>query len=116
MYIDRGIIVKLFALLSQPNNNHNPNNKTTITVVGLRLSNHWEHPPPTHHDRAEIEQNSENKSCYSILRDPKTVFEPYPNPKNSPLGPKKAKNDPKIKSKSNVRIDGNILNESCSAT
>ena len=60
-------------ILSQPNNNHNPNNKTTITVVGLRLSNHWEyhhHPPtptPTHtnsklHDRAEIEQNSENKS------------------------------------------------------
>ena len=23
--------------LSQPNNNHNPNNKTIITVVGLRL-------------------------------------------------------------------------------
>ena len=35
-------------LLSQPNNNHNPNNKTTITVVGLRLSNLWEyHDPPT---------------------------------------------------------------------
>ena len=42
------------TLLSQPNNNHNPNNKTTITVVGLRLSNRWEttttttthHPPP----------------------------------------------------------------------
>ena len=29
-------------LLSQPNNNHNPNNKTTIIVVGLRLSNRWE--------------------------------------------------------------------------
>ena len=54
--------------LSQPNNNHKPNNKTTITVVGLRQSNHLEyHPPPTHrnsklHDRAEIEQKSENKS------------------------------------------------------
>ena len=60
--------------LSQPNNNHNPKNKATITVVGVRLSNTWEtttttHPPPaTHHtnsklhDRAEIEQNSENKS------------------------------------------------------
>ena len=34
------------SLLSQPNNNHNPNNKTTITTVGLRQSNHWEHPPP----------------------------------------------------------------------
>ena len=65
------LIIGLFQhLLSQPNNNHNTNNKTTITVVGLRLSNRWE--PPTHpptittnsklHDRAEIEQNSENKS------------------------------------------------------
>ena len=38
--------------LSQPNNNHNPNSKTTITVVGLRLSNCWEyhhHPPPPPH-------------------------------------------------------------------
>ena len=58
--------------LSQPNNNHKPNNKTTITVVGSRLSNRWEPPPPTTthhhrnsklHNRAEIEQNSGNKSC-----------------------------------------------------
>ena len=42
-------------------------------------------------------QNSENKSYQSILGDPKTVFEPYPNPKNSPLGPQKVKNYPKIK-------------------
>ena len=28
----------IVCILSQPNN-HNPNNKTTITVVGLRLSN-----------------------------------------------------------------------------
>ena len=35
-------------ILSQPNNNHNPNNKTTITVVGLRLTNCWEYHPPTH--------------------------------------------------------------------
>ena len=32
-------------LLSQPN--INPNNKTTKTVVGLKLSNCWD--PPTHH-------------------------------------------------------------------
>ena len=31
--------------------------------------------------------------------------------KNSPLGPKKEKNDPDVKSKSNVRIEGNIENE-----
>ena len=48
--------------------------------------------------------------------DPKTVFEPYPKPKNSPLGPQKVKNNPKIKYKSNVRIKGYIENESCSTT
>ena len=100
--------------LSKSNNNQNPNNKTTKTVVGMRLSNRWEPLPPstTHHhhtnsklhDRVEIEQNSENKSYQSILGDPKTVFEPHPNPKNTPLEPLKAKNDPKIKSKSKVKI------------
>ena len=46
--------------------------------------------------------------------DRRTVFEPYPNSKNSPLEPKRVKNDPKYKSKSNVRIKENIGNESCS--
>ena len=66
-------------------------------------THHHQHPPPTTtirnsklHDRAEIEQKSENKSYKSILGDPKTVFEPYPNPKNSPLGPKKSKMTPKL--------------------
>ena len=31
-----------------------------------------------------------------MLGDPKTVFEPYPNTKNSPLEPKNIKNYPKI--------------------
>ena len=58
--------VKIVVVTAQQQNN--PNNKTTITVVGLRLSNRWEPPSPTTHrnsklhDRAEIEQNSENKS------------------------------------------------------
>ena len=51
-----------------------------------------------------------------MLGDLKTVFEPYPNPKNGSSGPQKVKNDPKIKSKSNVRIEGNIENEICSIT
>ena len=38
------VAIKLFP---QPNNNHIPNNKITKTVVGLRLSNRWEPPPPT---------------------------------------------------------------------
>ena len=47
-----------------------------------------------------------------MIGDPKTVFEPYPSPKSSPLGPQKAKNDTKIKSKSNVGIEGTIRNKS----
>ena len=46
------------------------------------------------------------------MRPTKNSFEPYPNPKNSPLGPQKVKNDPKIKSNSKVRIWRIIENES----
>ena len=42
----------------------------------------------------------------------KTVFEPNPDPKKSPLGAQKVKNYPKIKSKSNIRIEGNLENKS----
>ena len=45
--------------------------------------------------------------------DPKTVFEPHIEPKNSPLGLQKDKNAPKIKSNLNVRIQGIIEIESC---
>ena len=51
------------------------------------------------------------------------MFGPFPNPKNSPLWPQKVKklpqkvkNYPKIESKSNVRIERNKENESCSTT
>ena len=66
------------------------------------------------HDIAEIEQYFENKSYRSTLGDSKTVFEPYPDPKNSPFGPQKVKIAPKIKSKSKFRIEGTIVNKSCS--
>ena len=46
----------------------------------------------------------------------KTVIEAYSNPKISPSAPQKVQNDPKIESKSNVRIEGNIENKSCSTT
>ena len=42
----------------------------------------------------------ENKSCSTTWLDPKKDFEPYPNPKSSPLGLQKVKNNPKIKSNS----------------
>ena len=48
--------------------------------------------------------------------DPKTVLEPYPNAKNSPLGSQKVKNYPKIKLNSKVRIEGIVENKSCSTT
>ena len=38
---------------------------------------------------------------------PKTDLEHYPDPKESALGPQKLKNDPQIKSKSDVRIEKN---------
>ena len=63
-----------------------------------------------------MKENRENKSCSTTWVDPKTVFEPFHNPKNSSLGPQKVKNDPKIKPKSNVRIERNKENESCSTT
>ena len=56
----------------------------------------------------------QNESWTTTWIDPKTVFEPYPKPKNSPLGPQKVKNDPKLKSNSKVRIEGIIENKSCS--
>ena len=67
------------------------------------------------YDSVLIEPFSENKSWESIRVDPKTAFEPYPNPKHSRLGPQKAKNDPKIRPTINVRIQGNIENKSYSA-
>ena len=44
------------------------------------------------------------------------MVSPYHDPKNRPLGTQKVKNDPEIKSKSKVRIERNIENESCSTT
>ena len=43
---------------------------------------------------------------------PQNIFEPHIEPKNSPLGPQKVKNNPQIESKSNVRIEGNKENKS----
>ena len=58
--------------------------------------------------KVRIEETTENKSCSTTWIDPKTVFEHYPDPKNSPLVPQNVKNYTKIKSKSKVRIDRTI--------
>ena len=61
-----------------------------------------------------IQGNKENEICSTTSVDPKTVYEPFPNPQNSPLRSKKLKNDPKTKSKVNVRIERKKENERCS--
>ena len=43
-----------------------------------------------------IERNKENEICLTTWVDPKTVFEPFPEPKNSPPGPQKSKMTPKL--------------------
>ena len=44
------------------------------------------------------------------------MIESFSNPKYSPLGPQKVKNDPKIKSKINVGFERNKEKEICSTT
>ena len=85
--------------LSQPNNNHNPNHKTTITVVGMRLSNRWEPPPPTttttQTQNYMIEQKQSNTLKTKVIglykETPKQFLNPTPTPKIAHQGPKKSK-------------------------
>ena len=35
---------------------------------------------------------------------PQTVFEPYPDPENSPLGPQKVKKEPKLSQNKNSEL------------
>ena len=46
---------------------------------------------------------------------PQNSFRTQPQPQKLPIRAPKSQNNPKIKSKSNVRIEGNIENESCSS-
>ena len=58
-----------------------------------------------------LSQNQENNRCLTTWVQHKKVFEPYPDTKNSPLGPQTVKDSPKIKSNSKIRIEGSIENE-----
>ena len=58
-----------------------------------------------------IQGEMENENCSTTCVEPKTVFEPPIEPKNSPIGLLKVKKNPPIKLKSNVRIEGNKENE-----
>ena len=57
---------------------------------------------------SELKETKKMKVVQPHNSDPKTIVKSYSNPKKSPLGPQKVKNDPKIKSKSSVRIEANI--------
>ena len=71
-------------ILSQPNNYHNPNNKTTITVFGQRQSNRWE-PPPTGTQNYMIEQKQSKTQKTKVISQyeetPKQFLNPTPTPK-----------------------------------
>ena len=62
----------------------------------------------------ELKESQKMKFVQLYDSVPKQCFEPYPDPKNSPLRPQKDKNSPKSKSNSKVRIEGRNGNESCS--
>ena len=64
---------------------------------------------------SELKETKKMKVVQLYERTPKQFSNPTPT-QNSLLGPQKVKNDPKIKSKSNVRIEGTQVNKSCSPT
>ena len=109
-------------ILSQPNNNYNPNIKTTKTVVGLRKSKRWEpHPHPNKTTKTVVglrksnrwkppnHQTTKGTQNYKIEQ---KCSKTQKTKKNSQLGPQKVKNDPKIKSKSKGKIEETIENKS----
>ena len=65
---------------------------------------------------SELEETKKMKVVQLHNETSEQFFYPYSNPKSSPFGPQKVKNDPKIESKSNVRIERNSENESCSTS
>jgi len=66
--------------------------------------------------KVRIEGTIENKCWSNTWVNPKTVFETYPNQKNSPLGLQKVKNDPKTKSKFKVVIEESLKIKRCLST
>ena len=61
-------------------------------------------PKLSQNQRSELKETQKMKVIQLPEQTPKQFLNPFPDPKNSPLGPKKVKNDPKIKSKSKTFI------------
>ena len=77
-------------LLSQPNNNTKANNKPTITVLGLRQSNHWKptthhHPPPPGIQNYMIEQKYSKTQKIKVI----CLYEETPKQFLNPTQPQK---------------------------
>ena len=80
-----------------------PNNKTTISVVGLRQSNRWEHhhPPTTTGTQNYMIEQKQSKTqktkVISLYQEtPKQFLNPTPTPKIACQGPKTSKMTPKL--------------------
>ena len=94
-------------LFSQPNNNYNPDNKTTKTVVGLRQSNCWKPLPTTStthsqpntnsklYDEADIDNNLKTKVISLNEEVQNSFWTPSKVEKNISLGPKKNQKETK---------------------
>ena len=86
------------------------NTTKTHKIAHYGPKNLRKYPKIKSKSNVKIEEHIENESCSTTWVYPKTVFELFPNTKNSPLGPQKVDNDPKIKSKSKVRSERKIEN------
>ena len=64
----------------------------------------------------ELKETQKMKVVQLHEQTPKQFLNPSPTPKIVHQGPKKSKMSPKLGQKSNVRIERNIENESCSTT
>ena len=62
--------------------------------------------------KVRIDVTIDNKRCSTAWVDSKTVFNPYPDPKISPLGPQKWKKTPKLGQNKKIRVEENIENKS----
>ena len=85
--------------MSQPSSkNHNPNNKITKTVVGLRQIIAGNHPPQqTKNHMIEQKESNTLKKFISLYEEtPKQFLNPAPTPNIANESPKKSKLTPKL--------------------
>ena len=80
---------KLLNYISRPQNNFLTLTRPQKWPIRAQKNQKW--PKTKSKSKVRIEGTIENKSCSTTGVDPKRVFGPYPDPKNSPLWPNKLK-------------------------